>query len=186
MNLICKITDEDLNDKSVEMLNPRIRYGARGIVIRNDGKIAVFYKSKKNEYKLPGGGIEENENPKQAFKREVLEETGCIIEIINELGTIEEYKSQDNFKQISFVFVSKVIKDTKTQHLTQKEQYEGDITTWENPLKALDLITNTYDKLISSGYKSAYHPKFIALRDKRILEYYLKTNTNFMIEGSNE
>ncbi len=61
MILIDKITDEDLNEKSTEMLNPRIRYGARGIVIRNDGKIAVFNKSKKNEYKLPGGGIEENE-----------------------------------------------------------------------------------------------------------------------------
>lgn len=173
MILIDKITDKDLNEKSIEMINPRMRYGARGIVIRNDGKIAVFNKSKKNEYKLPGGGIEENENPKDAFKREVLEETGCTVEIIEELGTIEEYKSQDNFKQISFVFVGKVIEDTKSLHLTQKEQEEGAILTWKYPFEALELITNSYDKLVASKYESVYHTKFIVLRDRKILEFYL-------------
>lgn len=64
------------------MLNPVIRNGARGIVIRQDGKIAIFYKSNKKQYKLPGGGIENNETPEIAFKREVLEETGCNVEII--------------------------------------------------------------------------------------------------------
>ena len=58
MELICKIIDEDIGEVSVKMDNPRLRLGARGIVIREDGKIAVFNKSNKNEYKLPGGGIE--------------------------------------------------------------------------------------------------------------------------------
>ena len=176
MILIDKITDQDLNEKSIEMINPRMRYGARDILIRNDGKIAVFNKSKKNEYKLPGGGIEENENPKDAFKREVLEETGCTVDIIEELGTIEEYKSQDNFKQISYVFVGKVIEDTKNLHLTQKEQEEGAILTWQYPFEALDLIMNSYDNLVASKYESVYHTKFIVLRDSRILQYYLKKN----------
>lgn len=62
------------------MNNSRLRLGARGIAIREDGKIAIFNKSNKNEYKLPGGGLEgEGE---EAFKREVLEEIGCEIEII--------------------------------------------------------------------------------------------------------
>lgn len=53
MELICKITDEDINEKTVSMENPRLRLAARGIVVREDGKIAVFNKSNKNEYKLP-------------------------------------------------------------------------------------------------------------------------------------
>ena len=60
MELIYKVTDEDIGEISVENQNPRVRLGARGIVIREDGKIAVFNKSNKNEYKLPGGGIEES------------------------------------------------------------------------------------------------------------------------------
>ena len=64
------------------MNNSRLRLGARGIAIREDGKIAIFNKSNKNEYKLPGGGLEGEEHPEEAFKREVLEEIGCEIEII--------------------------------------------------------------------------------------------------------
>ena len=96
MNLIKIITDEDFGLESQEFNYPRIRYGARGIVIRDDGKIAIFNKSLKNEYKLPGGGVDPGEDLKEAFKREVREEVGCDIEIIDELGTIEEHKSLDN------------------------------------------------------------------------------------------
>ena len=121
MELICKIIDEDIGEVSVKMDNPRLRLGARGIVVREDGKIAVFNKSNKNEYKLPGGGLEGEEKPEEAFKREVLEETGCKVEIIKELGTTEEYKSLNNFKQISYVFVGKVLEDTKQLNVTQKD-----------------------------------------------------------------
>ena len=125
MKLICKITDEDVGEKSMNMDNPKLRLGARGIVIREDGKIAIFNKSKKNEYKLPGGGLEGEENPEEAFKREILEETGCEIKIIENLGTTEEYKSLNNFKQISYVFVGKVLKDTKQLNVKKKKKEEG-------------------------------------------------------------
>jgi len=104
MNLICKVTDNDIGEKFIEIENPEIRLGARGIVIRDDGKIAIFNKVKKNEFKLPGGGIENEEKPKEAFKREVLEETGCIVEIIKELGVTEEYKSMNLYMQLNLLF----------------------------------------------------------------------------------
>ena len=44
------ITDEDLGLTSVEMKNPTIRYGARGIVKNKDGMIALLHKKNKNEY----------------------------------------------------------------------------------------------------------------------------------------
>ncbi len=57
------ISIEEIKEVSVKMDNPRLRLGARGIVVREDGKIAVFNKSNKNEYKLPGGGLEGKEKP---------------------------------------------------------------------------------------------------------------------------
>lgn len=174
MNLICKITDEDIGEKSAELVNPKIRLGARGIVVREDGKIAVFFKSNKNEYKLPGGGIEGDEPAEEAFKREALEETGCVVEIAEALGTTEEYKGQANFKQISNVFVGRVIEDTKQLSVTQKEKDEGAKLLWETPEKALELITGCFDKLIKSDYESVYSTKFVVLRDRKILEYYIK------------
>ena len=174
MKLICKITDEDIGEKIIDMENPRLRLGARGIVIRDDGKIAIFNKSNKNEYKLPGGGLEGEEKPEEAFKREVLEETGCEIEIIETLGTTEEYKSLNNFKQISYVFVGKVLKDTKQLNVTEKEKDEGAKLLWKTPEKALELITECFDKLVASKYESIYSTKFVVLRDSKILKYYIE------------
>ena len=176
MNCIRKIVDEDFGLTSVEFDNPRIRYGARGIIINENGDIAVFNKQVKNEYKLPGGGIDEGEDPKEAFKREALEETGCVIDIIEDLGTIEELKSLDNFKQTSYLFVGKVIEDTKQLNFTEKEKNEGARLLWCKPEEALKLIEDSYANLKASAYENLYHSKFICVRDQEILKFYLNNN----------
>ncbi|MDD3048694.1 MAG: NUDIX domain-containing protein [Bacilli bacterium] len=173
MECIKTLVDEDLGLKSIEFNNPRIRYGARGIIINNEGKIAVFYKANRNQYKLPGGGIDEGEKIDVAFKREALEETGCEIEILKELGTIEEHKSLDNFKQISYLFVAKVTKDNNTSNFTEEEKDSGAKLLWVNENEALELITKCIYELKESDEKNLYHSKYIVLRDRYILEYYL-------------
>lgn len=174
MNLLFKITDKDFGIEPQEMNNYRLRVAARGIVIRNDGKIAIQNKSNKNEYKLVGGGMEENEDPTIAFKREVLEEAGCEIEIIKQLGITEEYKSLQNLKQISNIFVAKVINDIHKLNLTEKEKSEGAKLLWVEPKEALQLVTDCYDKLLPSAYDDVYDTRFVVLRDRKILEYYLE------------
>lgn len=59
MNVIAEITDDMFEIEPIPFNNPKVRYGARGIVKTQDGLIAVFFKKAKNEYKLPGGGIEQ-------------------------------------------------------------------------------------------------------------------------------
>ena len=181
INLIAQIKDEDVGEKSIKVENYRQRFGARGIVIREDGKIAVFNKSLKNEFKLPGGGIDEGEETAEAFKREVFEETGCKIEIVDFLGTIEEIKTRDSFKQRSYVYVGKVTENTNQLHVTEQEAKEGAKLLWEEPKKALELIKDCYNKLLPSpceaDLSSVYHTRFIVRRDTKILETYLvKTN----------
>lgn len=178
MELIYKVTDMDISNELTLLNNPDIRYGARGIVINDKGEIALFNKSNKNEYKLPGGGVEENEDLELAFKREAMEETGCEIEIIKKLGTIEEHKGKTNFKQVSHVFVAKVIKDTGKLNLTEKEAKEGAKLMWVKPSEALRLITECYDNLIPSETETLYMSKFIVTRDRKILEYYLENEKN--------
>ena len=174
MNIIATIKDEDVGyGKSETMKNPRIRYASRGIVFNKNNEIAIFNKANKNEYKLPGGGIEGNEDPEEAFKREVLEETGCKVEIVDYLGVIEEHKSKDNFKQISHVFVGKVMEDTHQFGFTEKEKDEGARLLWTDIDNGLKLITDCFDKIKESKYESVYHTKFIVYRDRKILEYYL-------------
>lgn len=161
MKCIRVLKDEDFGLESVEFNNPRVRYGARGIIIREDGKIAIFNKSNKNEYKLPGGGVDKGEDIKEDFKREALEETGCEIEIIKELGTIEEHKSLDNFKQISYLFVGKVLKDNNQLELTQKEKDEGAKLLWVDKEEGLKLITDCFEDLKESKYENLYHSNLL-------------------------
>lgn len=173
MKKIKVITDEEFGLEILEMENPRLRIGARGIVIKGN-KIAIFNKKNKNEFKLPGGGVDDGENPDDAFLREVLEETGHTVKIIKTLGTIEEIKTHDNFKQISYVYVSEVIEDTGSLSLTQKELDEGGSLVWLEPNEALEKVKNSMENVIGSKYEDVYHSKFIIKRDQYILEEYLK------------
>ena len=173
MNLLFKLTDKDFGIEPQEMNNFRLRLAARGIVVREDGKIAIQNKKNKNEYKLVGGGMEEDEDPQEDFKREVLEEAGCEIDIIRKLGIIEEYKSLQNLKQISNIFIAKVIKDIHILNLTAKEKSEGAELLWLYPKEALELVTNCYDKLLPSEFDDVYSTRFVVLRDRKILEYYI-------------
>ena len=174
MNIIAEITDEMFGMETVPFNNPKIRYGARGIVKRDDGLIAVFNKKAKNEYKLPGGGIDEGEAPEKAFEREVLEEAGCEVTDIKLLGITKELKSQENFQQISYVFSCTVTKDTGNLHMTQQEIDEGGGLIWLTPEEALDKITACANELRASDYDSVYRTKFMNYRDREILRYYIE------------
>ena len=174
MDILFKLTDKDFGIEAQEMNNSKLRMAARGIVIREDGKIAIQNKTNKNEFKLVGGGMEINEDPIIAFKREVLEEAGCEVEIIKQLGITEEYKSLKNLRQISHIFIANVIKDTHKLDLTEKEKSEGAKLLWVDPKEALYLITDCYDNLLPSEYDDVYDTRFVVLRDRKILEYYLK------------
>ena len=74
------------------------------------------------------------------------------------------------------MYVGKVQKDTNKLNLTEKEKDEGAKLLWETPEKALELITECFDKLVASKYESIYSTKFVVLRDSKILEKYIEMN----------
>ena len=74
------------------------------------------------------------------------------------------------------MYVGKVLKDTKQLNVTEKEKDEGAKLLWEIPEKALELITECFDKLVASKYASIYSTKFVVLRDSKILEKYIEMN----------
>lgn len=175
--IICIVNDQDFNLDSKELINPVVRLASRGLVFNEKGEIAIFHKKNKNEYKLPGGGVEIGEDLENAFLREVLEETGCIVEIVEKLGITIEEKSLTNFKQISHVFVAIVKDDTKVLHLTKKEQDEGSIVIWTTPQEGHQLIENSIENIIGSKYDDRYQSLFMVKRDALILHHYLKRKT---------
>ena len=78
--------------------------GVYGINIQ-DNKILLILKARgpyKGMYDLPGGRIEKDETPKEALKREFIEETGCEVNGLNFVGCNEyecEYFNDKNEKR---------------------------------------------------------------------------------------
>ena len=171
MKDIIVLNDKDFGLELKELNNPDTRVAARGIVIK-DGKIAILNKANNNEYKLVGGGVEGDEDPKIAFEREVLEEAGCKVEIDNFLGTVKEERTNNNFTQTSYVYVAHVIEDTKKLDLTEKEINEGARLLWLTLDEAINVIKNCENDLKASKYENILSKKFVVKRDYNILTYY--------------
>lgn len=164
MQLIKRITDSDILGGAPEFMETISRYGSRGVLVDDMFNVAMMYMSKINLYKLPGGGINEGENSRDAFLREIKEETGYEAEIIHELGCIEEHKSKNNFMQYSYCFIAIANKSIGNTMLTESESQLGMTVEWMTFEKALEVMD------CSTSNCKEYSTKFMILRDKTILE----------------
>ncbi|GGO06620.1 NUDIX domain-containing protein [Saccharibacillus kuerlensis] len=78
------------------------RKAARAVIMRGSD-ILLIYTKRYNDYSFPGGGLEADEDEYAGLCREVTEETGAVdVEIVSELGYIEEYRPhyKDNYDLI--------------------------------------------------------------------------------------
>lgn len=164
MQLIRRITDSDFLGGAPEFMETVSRYGSRGVLVDDMLNVAMMYMSEINLYKLPGGGIEEGENNRDAFIREIKEETGYEAEIIHELGGIEEHKNKNNFMQYSYCFIAKAFERKSNTMLTESEIQLGMVVRWMSLDKALEVMNN------SAINCNDYSAQFMILRDKTILE----------------
>lgn len=97
------------------------REAVRGLVRKND-KILMIH-TKEGDYKFPGGGVEEKESHEEALKREVLEETGLIIEEVYELiGQVIERREDKHdscsiFEMVSYYYLCNGEGEMRKQNL---------------------------------------------------------------------
>jgi ADP-ribose pyrophosphatase YjhB (NUDIX family) len=163
--LIIEISDLDFDPKHKmsSISKYSIRRSSRGIII-NNGKIAIANITKYHYYKLPGGGMNEDESINEGFKREVMEEVGCNCEILDQSGIIIEWRDQFKLVQISYVFLAKVIGEVGQNKLEPGEIDEGFTIEW--------IPIGKIDEVLSKSGSTNYEGKFIELRDKSIYEFY--------------
>ena len=77
-------------DLSLDIEEYRLNIRAAGAIIHNN-KILVHRDINKDHCCLPGGRIEIGETSEQTIKRELQEELGKDIEILNYMTTIENF-----------------------------------------------------------------------------------------------
>ncbi|MCR2805885.1 NUDIX hydrolase [Paenibacillus soyae] len=85
-----------------------------GAVICNENKEVLLQKRADREaWGLPGGAMELGESAAEAAIREVLEETGLIVETKDLIGAytkyFDEYPNGDKAQTVSFFFECKVV-----------------------------------------------------------------------------
>lgn len=119
MKLIRTIQFKDLGIEEVDKFE--VRRAARAVVFDNDKNIGILYVSKYNYHKLPGGGLEDSETIEEALKRECLEEIGCSVEIIGELGEIIEYRDKWSLKQHSYCYLANIVREKKPPILLKRK-----------------------------------------------------------------
>lgn len=104
------------------------RPSVRGIMIK-DGKVAMMHSVRYDYYKLPGGGIEDEESLEDTLVREVREESGLIVDkdTIKEYGyvhRIEKGHIDDIFIQDNYYFLCDVFDEQTNQNLDDYEEFE--------------------------------------------------------------
>lgn len=105
-----------------------VRKVVRGIVFDDDYKIALMRVKtcddifgERDLYETPGGGVEKGETLLEAFKREIFEEVGAILEDdIIELGRVIDFYNKIYRQNDNHFYLAK-IKSLGERHLVEYE-----------------------------------------------------------------
>jgi len=81
-------------------------------IVAYDGKLLLLKKVKPSKdnygyWELPGGGMEYNESPMEAVKREVLEETGLEVDVEGAVSTFHVVRKEKEIVGIIFLCYAK-------------------------------------------------------------------------------
>ena len=134
-------------------MNLKVDFAAGGIVLDNNKILLV--KNRKNEYVdnpksfwgFPKGHLQDGEAPKDAAKREVLEETGFIVELMDKKPLVESryeiFVNKEKVKKTVWFFKMNIVKAFDSE--PDNEIEEVALVDYET---ALDLLTHEEDKKI--------------------------------------
>lgn len=158
MKLIKELYPKDIGVDTIE-INPsyKIRKASRAIVVNEENNIAILSVRKDSYHKLPGGGLEGNEDIEEALRREVKEEVGTAIEIDKEIGCIIEYRDKINQLQISYCYRAKAVGNLGKVDFTEEEINNGFELKWYSIEEAI--------KIMEKDQPKGYVGKFINKRD---------------------
>lgn len=151
MKLLISLKPEDINRNSPKFdyaaFKPRT--AARAVVLDNK-KIALIHVKTHGYYMLPGGGVD-SDDLIDGLKREALEELGCEIEILGEIGKSEIYLDRWNSKQTDYCYLTKKINNVAEQSPTEFELNEGHSIVWAKDLDEAILLVKSSKPVHSDG-----------------------------------
>jgi len=132
-----EIFADNLTKEDCDLTNHSV--GCRGI-IKKDNKYLMVHVLKMDIFTFPGGRVEKNETLEECIKREVLEETGVLVKVLEEKIAITEY-FQDSV-WTNHYFICEYLNDDYEVSLTAEETALGMETTWKTLEEIMELFEN--------------------------------------------
>lgn len=139
------------------------RKAARAIVTNELGQVALLKVGNRNYHKLPGGGIDGDENVAEALQRELVEEIGCTADITDEVGEIIEYRDQQKMHQVSYCYLATQVGEQQPPDYTPEELTNGFEMIWAWDID--DAIST-----LKNDKPTDYSGRFIVRRDLLLLK----------------
>jgi len=158
------------NLKEDEVL--KTRKTVRAIILK-DNLVYMLYSSLYNDYIFPGGGIKEDEDHRDALKRELKEELGANkVNVLKYIGFIEELRyginnNNSTYKQTSYYYICEIDNIT-TPSYNKREKAQGLIPKW---IKIDEAINHNNQELLTRDEKADQGFITVIERENRILKY---------------
>lgn len=149
METILKLIDEEYPIKGKK----HERNIARAFLMNDEGFFCVHHLIRDDMfghgdyYETPGGGVDEGESLEEAVKRECLEETGFVIEIVREVGMVDDYYNLINRHNHNFYYLCKVAGGDGKPHFASY----GDTFIQSTSFMSIDEIINLYENMSDKG-----------------------------------
>jgi len=124
MKPLATFTQKDIFPEKEEQKNIiyEDRPTGKAIVFNCKNKIALVGNKVNSFYLLPGGGINEGETIENGVIRECLEEIGYCVELIDKIGTTEDYRARDKKHCINYCYTAKLFGEKRKVQLTEDEE----------------------------------------------------------------
>ncbi|PIP87018.1 ADP-ribose pyrophosphatase [Candidatus Campbellbacteria bacterium CG22_combo_CG10-13_8_21_14_all_36_13] len=161
MKELTLLNPENVSEEEIKTYGTR--EAARAVVLDKENNIALLHATKTDYYKLPGGGLDDDTDKVVALKRECREEIGCDVEVVGEIGLMNEWRRFFNLHQISYCYFAKVVGEKGIPDFTESEVAEGFEVVWLPYNEALDILKRSKAEQIAAK-------EYMVPRDIAILE----------------
>jgi ADP-ribose pyrophosphatase YjhB (NUDIX family) len=136
----------------VRRMAPSFTVGAMCVIERADGRVLLIRHLYRRRWGVPGGLLQRNETPRDAARREVLEEVGVDVELEGEPAVNVDASP----RRIDIVFRARLVDDTDADSATPSS-VEVLEARWFSPTELPELQFETA-QAIQSLARASYAP----------------------------
>jgi len=166
MKILLTLTDEEYPNSGFN----HIREVVRALVLDECGRVAIHYLERDDKfgkidyYETPGGGVDEGETFVEAVKRECREEIGYEIEIVDEIGEVDDAYNLIGRQNHNHYYLAKRTNFVGTHFVSKGDSYIKK-TIWVDLDEAVTLYQSMPDKLVSKLVKNRELPILLLAKE---------------------